>query len=106
VIAPGVQKRDHVFDVIGSTALEQVAVGVAIRALCVQKSVQLIRAAAVPYRVMDLVDIRFWACDALFGPFGPFSSPFIPFGSHSSTFGRHHFPFEFLFGFPLGLMFE
>jgi len=31
VIAPGVQKCDHIIDLIGSTALEMVAVGVDIR---------------------------------------------------------------------------
>jgi hypothetical protein len=83
-----------------------VAVGVEIRAQSVQKSVQLCRTAAVPYTVNHVVDIWAWACDASFGAFGAFSSPLITLRSQSFPVGRHPFPFEFLFGYPLGLIFQ
>jgi hypothetical protein len=61
---------------------------------------------AEPYTVNHLVDIRFWAYSGSFIAFGTFGSPLILFGSLLFPLGRHPVPFESLFGFQLGLVFE
>lgn len=72
----------------------------------VQKSIQLVHTATVPYGVGHLLDIWSWASKTSFGTFGDFCSRLIPFGSHSFLFGRHPLQFESLFGFQLGLVLE